>query len=252
MGDVDTSANITFCNECLGMFGAEAIVLNTASQNRTYCELYFTNSLYEILSMHKWNFARKDAYAIQTTDPLFKWSYAYTKPSDCIRVWRIDNNNDSAYEVVGDEIRTDEGEEPPDYDEDGVDYLAGQYISSDTSGSDLTYLVDTAFTSSSEASDIANYCTSQGDDLRVLKVEYVYQYTTIASWPKYVRQCALYNLAVKLIPPIKQEPKTAVSFQEILVGSRKVTGLLDIARSMDAQEGGGEVIQTDTFLDSRK
>lgn len=251
MGAIDTAANIAFCNESLSMLGAETVEVDGTSQNHTYCETFFTNSLYEILSAHKWNFAKKRAYAIQTTDPLFGYDNAFTVPSDCVRIWMVDEDPLTNFQVEGGLILTDAGDAPDDYDEDGVDYLAGQYISSDISGSDLTYLVDTAFTSSDETTDIATYCTSQGDDYEVLAVEYVYQHTTLTTWPIYARQCGILNLAIKLCSPIKQGEKSMLGFQAMLYGSKNVRGVLGIAKSYDAQEGGGESITTSKWIDAR-
>ena len=248
----ETAANIGMCNQSLGLLGAAAIVLSGSSENHTHCTTFFDSSRDEILAAHKWNYAKKRAYAIQTTDPLFGYDNAFTKPSDCIKLWMIEQDPLAKFEVEGGLILTDEGSTPPAYDDDSVDYLAGQYISSDDSGDDLTYLVDTAFTSNSETTDLSSYCTSQGDDLQILEVEYVYQATDVSSWPAYMYQCGVYNLAIKLSSPIKQNEKAALNLQVMLHGSSKVIGYLDIARSIDAQEQGGEVIKTSTWIDSRK
>lgn len=248
----ENAANIALANLSLGLLGAAEIVLSGSSTNHTYCTTFFDDCRDEILAGHPWNFARKRALAIQTTDPLFGYENAFTIPSDCLRVLKIADDQAAEFRREGDLILTDEGESPPDYDDDSVDYLAGQYISSDDSGSDLTYLVDTAFTSSSESSDLSSYCTSQGDDLQYLEVEYIYQVTDVSTYPIFLRWCVVLNLAMKLSSPIKQNETAALNLQAMLYGSPKVNGYLSQARSQDAQESGGVVIKTSTFTDARK
>jgi len=245
--------NITICNQALGLLGAAEISADDSSTlNYGFCETIYADARNEILAAHPWNFACKRAFAIQTTDPLFGYDNAFTMPSDCLRILTIAQDPAAKFRREGDLILTDEGETPPDYDEDGVDYLAGQYISSDFSDSDLTYLVDTAFTSDDEETDLGTYCTSQEADLQYLEVEYIYKATDVSSYPAALRQCVVINLARMLCSPIKQSEDVAFNLQAMLYGSRKVTGYLDIARSLDAQESGGTVIKTQTWLDSRK
>ena len=248
MGMSETASNISLCNQSLGLLGATAIVLNGSTQNHVYCTTFFDDSRDEILAAHKWNYAKKRAFALQTTDPLFGYDNAFTKPADCLKVWIVEQDPLAKFEVEGGLILTDEGSNPPDYDDDGVVYLAGQYLSY----SDVTYLVDTAFTSSDWTTDLAAYMTTQSGDYQILEIEYVYQATSVDSWPIYMRQCAVYNLALKLAPAIKQDEKAALNIQAMLYGSKKVIGYLDFARSIDAQEQGGVVIKTSTWLDARK
>lgn len=245
MGVVDTATNISVCNEALGLIAATPIVIDTASTNRTYCETFFARAYKEILACHFWNFATKRIYSIETTSPLFGYDNAFTIPSDCIRIWRVDDDASSSFKKVGDVIHTNKGDAPPDYDDDGVDYLAGQYLSH----SDVTYLVDTAFTSSDWTTDLASYMTTQTGDYSILPTEYVYDESDLSVWPDYVIQCVVYNLAIKLAPPIKQNEEAAVNFQRMLLDPQ--IGILSLAKSSDAQESGGSVFTTNTLLNSR-
>ncbi len=252
MSMTDNAANIAMCNQALGLLGAAVITLTaTTEQNYVYCALFFDGSRDEILAFHKWNKAKKRAFALQTTDPVFGPDNAFTYPTDCLKVWMIEENPLAKFEVEGDLILTNFGDKPPSW-VTATDYVAGQYISSDDSGSDLTYLVDTGFTSSTETTDLSTYCTSQSSDLQVLAVEYVYQKTDVSTWPEYMRQCAIYNLAIKLAPAIKQNEKAALNLQAMLYGSKDVIGYMDIARSTDAQEQGGVVIVTNKLIRSRR
>ena len=250
----DTAANIAVCNQSLGMLGAEGITEGqTTEQNYVYCATFFDNARDEILAAHRWNFAKKRAFCIQTTDPLFGWDNAFTPPSDYLKILQIEELPDLEFEVENALILTDEGETPADW-ATATDYLAGEYLQSDDSGSDLTYLVDEGFTSTatSETTDLATHCTSQAADLDVLKVEYIYQHTTFATWPVYAQQCLIINLARMLVTAIKQDEKTAVNLQTMLYGGPKTTGYLDIARGIDAKESGAIQIRTQTWLSKRR
>lgn len=254
MGAIDVAANIALCNQSLGLLGAKIIVIDTTSVNHTYCETFFEDSRDEILAAHKWNFAKKRAYAIQTTDPLFPLSVnAFTKPSDCLKVWRIADDNAAKFEVEGDLILTDEGGAADDW-ADETDYIVGQMVSND----DVTYICIAAHTSGDAADEpgvgaaTATYWTSQSGDYEILKVEYVYQATDVSSYPPYLYQCLVYNLAIKLCSPIKQEPKTALTLQTALYGGPKNYGYLGMARSFDSQEAGGTVFKTQTWLNARR
>jgi len=252
MSMTDSAQNIAISNQSLNMLGAENITLAaTTEQNYIYCASFFDDARDEILTNHKWNFAKKRAYCIQTTDPLFGYDNAFTPPSDYLKILQIEQDPLAEFEVENALIITDEGTTPVAYDDDEVDYLAGSYLQSDDSGATLTYLVDTGFTSSSETTDLSSYCTSQGGDLTTLEVEYIYQHETFSTWPVYATQCLVINLARMLAPAIKQNEEAAMNLQSMLYGSRKVTGYLDTARSLDAQEGGAIALKTNTWLSSR-
>lgn len=247
MGVIDTATNIGICNQSLGLLGAKQIVINTTSTNRTLCELFWADARDEILSAHPWNFAVKLANTIETTAPLGKYDHAFTVPSDCLRVLTVDEDPAVQWQRWGSTIVTNVSETPATYSDDEEDYVAGQYITVD----DVTYLVDTAFTSSDETTDLASYCTSQSGDYAYLPVEYIWQVTDLSTYPSYAKKCVVLNLAIMLAPPIKQDGKMAMDIQGMLYGSKKSTGFLSLAQSLDAQEAGGTVIKTDTWLNSR-
>ena len=250
MSMTENAANIAVCNQALGLIGAAAIELDGTSVNHTYCTTFFDSSRDEILVCHPWNWASKRAYAIETTTPLFGYDHAFTVPSDCLRPLTIEEDPLAKWKREGSLILTDEGNAAPDYDDDEVDYLAGEYVSSD----DVTYLVDTAFTSSDETTDLASYCSSQSGDYEILKVEYIYQVTDVSTYPAFMNQCLVMNLAIKISSPIIQGSTTqmTLNLQSMLFGGPKVYGYLAMARSTDAQEGGGEVITTNKWINARK
>jgi len=252
MAEIDTTANVAICNQALALLGAASIEVNGTSQNHTYCSTFFADARDEILASHRWNFAKKRANAIQTTDPLWGWDNAFTKPSDCINVLQISQTPDAKFEVEGNSILTDEGETPDDW-ATATAYLAGEMISNN----DVTYLCATAHTSGDAddepgvGADTATYWTSQSGDYEYLEVEYIYQHTTYSSWPVYAKQCFIINLARMLAAPIKQNENAAMNLQSMLYGGPRITGYLDLARSFDAKEGGIMTMKTETWISKR-
>ena len=248
----DNAANIAACNQSLNMLGAENITVGaTTEQNYIYCESVFDDARDEILAAGRWNFAMKRAYALETTSPIFGPDQAFTKPTDSVKIWTIAQMQDALFSVEKDLILTDIGEVPAGW-VTATDYVAGQYLSSDDSGTDLTYVVDTGFTSSTETTDLSSFCTAKASNLAVLEVEYVYQRTDVDSWPVAPRQSLIINLARMLAPAIKQNEDGAVKFQQMLYGGPKLTGYINIALSQDAQEGGIMVVATNTLMQSRR
>lgn len=299
MSMTDSEQNVAICNKSLGLLGAAEITyLATTEQNHIYCTTFFDDARDEILVAHRWNFAKKRMYAIQTTDPLFGYDNAFTKPSDALKILQIEQIPDAVFEVENALILTDEGSIPqswatstiykaneyvsvtPSAWATGAEYIDGQYVTdsdlvyevltdhtSGTLATDVTnskiisrgagtkgtYLIATAHTSSTLAVDIAaSNLTPANGDSDILKVEYIYQHKTFSTWPVYAQQCLVINLARMLVSAIKQDTKVAVDLQAMLYGSKKVTGYLDIARSLDAQEGGAVTIKTNTWLRSRR
>ena len=252
MSMVSNAANVAVCNQSLGMLGAEEItVAGTTDQNHIYCTTFFDDARDEILAAARWNFAKKRAYALQTTTPIFGYDNAFTYPTDAIKIWGIVEAPDALFEVENDLILTNEGSAALSWELDKI-FIAGQYITSDTSGADLTYLVDTTFTGAVEATDLASNATSQSADLDVLAVEYVYQRTDVDAWPISARQSLIINLARMLAPAVKQNEEASLNLQAMLYGSSKVTGYLQIARTTDAQESGPMSVTTRTLLNSRR
>ncbi len=252
MSMTDNAANIAVCNQSLGMLGAEEITVGVVTdQNHIYCTTFFDDARDEILAAGRWGFAKKRAYALETTTPIFGLGNAFTKPSDAIKVWGIAEDPAALWEPEGNLILTDEGSAALSWELD-KEFIAGQYITSDTSGSDLTYLVDTTFTGAVEATDLSTNATSQGADLDVLAVEYVFQRTDIDAWPISPRQAVIINLARMLAPAVKQNEDASLNLQSMLYGGPKVFGYIQIARTTDAQESGPMQIATRTLLTSRR
>jgi len=251
MSVIDDADIIELCNRALNLLGQGDIVINGSGRNYNLCLRFFPKARDEILVSHPWNDAIKRANMIETTNPLHGYNYSFTKPSDCLRVLEIDNDPLVEFRVEGSNVLANKYEAPADYDEDEVDYLAGEYISSDDSGDDLTYLVDTAFTSSDETSDLSSYCTSQGGALMYMPVRYIFQQTDVTAYKPHLEQCIVYALAIKLSAPVKANEKAALNLQQMLYGGPSVVGYLNMARSTDAQESAVTEVKTQNWLNSR-
>lgn len=82
----------TLCNMALGYIGADSIadIDNSRSANAEYCNTYLDTARDAALAAHNWNFARvrKSLAAISSEIP-DDWSYAYTYPSDCVKMRRL-------------------------------------------------------------------------------------------------------------------------------------------------------------------
>ncbi len=167
----DNAANIAICNESLGLLGAQAITVGSGTeQNHIYCTTFFDDARDEILVAHKWNFAKKRAFALQTTNPLFGYDNAFTPPTDYLKIVQIEEEPDAEFEVENALILTNEGETPqawatgtayivgeyvyvtPDAWVTGTAYIDGQYVTD----SDLLYEVLSDHTSGTLATDVTN------------------------------------------------------------------------------------------------
>lgn len=76
--------------------------LNTTDSDQAKkCTLLFPLVRDAVLRSHPWNCATKRATLSQLTDaPLFEYSYAYSLPSDCLRVHKL-YGTDEAWQVEG-------------------------------------------------------------------------------------------------------------------------------------------------------
>ena len=169
MSMTSNTANIAVCNQSLGMLGAKEITVGgTTDQNHIYCTTFFDDARDEILAAHRWNFAKKRAFALETTKPLFGYDNAFTYPSDAIKIWGIDEAPDAEWELEGSLVLTNHGDRPkawktaeiyivndyvkvtPDTWATGVAVIDGQYLLS----GDLIYEVLVSHTTDTIANDV--------------------------------------------------------------------------------------------------
>jgi hypothetical protein len=100
---------IEICNSALITLGASPIQsFNDGSTNASMCDIKYPIARQSCLRIHPWNFAtkRSEALSADVTKPRFRYDFAYTLPSDCLRVLRVYGVDD--YKVEGRKILTND------------------------------------------------------------------------------------------------------------------------------------------------
>ena len=230
-------------NIALGLIGEyEVVEGNTSSKQYKLCNRFYARSRKEVLSLHPWNEAKKPKILLEdATARIFGPSRRYPRPSDALLIITI-NEDVLHWEDEGGWIITDHYRSPRSYSDSSVKYIAGQYISED----DVTYLVDTTFTSSDFTTDAAAYMTSQTSDLMVVHAEYIYDLQTISSFSPLLYNTIAYKLATKVVVGITNDPKAKVDLTEEL---ERV--ILPTARSQDARQGRMRQYYDSSWIRSR-
>ena len=128
MSMTSNAANIAVVNQSLGLLGASEItVLDTTDQNHIYATIFFDDARDEMLAAHRWNFAKKRGFALETTKPLFGYDNAFTYPTDAIKVWGIDEAPDAEWELEGSLILTNHGDRPKAWKTAEI-YIVNEYV----------------------------------------------------------------------------------------------------------------------------
>lgn len=83
-------SQIDLCNNALLRVGAATIMsLQDNSPEARACNLAYNGNRRDELRKHRWNFAiKRQVLAPDATAPAFDYLYAFTMPSDCLRVLR--------------------------------------------------------------------------------------------------------------------------------------------------------------------
>lgn len=107
------SSVVDICNRALQKLGAERIIsLTQDSVSARACNLAYEQVRDAELRAHVWNFAVKRAeLAADATAPVYGYNYAYTLPSDCIRLLKNDYQEafySDKWKIEGRKIITDE------------------------------------------------------------------------------------------------------------------------------------------------
>ena len=99
------ASTVDICNGALNQLGATTILsLTEDSKNARLCNSRYTQVRDGVFRSHPWNCLQKRIeLAADTTAPAWGFSYAYTLPSDCLRLLRI-LDYDSNYKVEGRKI----------------------------------------------------------------------------------------------------------------------------------------------------
>ncbi len=108
------ASKVDICNRALQKLGAERIIsLTQDSVSARACNLAFESVRDAELRAHAWNFAIKRVeLATDATAPVYGYDYAYTLPSDCLRLLSNDTNEGvymTDWKVEGRKILTNEG-----------------------------------------------------------------------------------------------------------------------------------------------
>jgi len=108
---------ISICNSALNLLGASTIsALTDDSKNARICNQRYEPVRNRVFRGHAWNCLHKRVQLAQdSTAPVVEYTYAYTLPSDCLRVLKIHTgtadsiNSEIDYKVEQRKIVTNEG-----------------------------------------------------------------------------------------------------------------------------------------------
>lgn len=104
-----TQSIIDICNSALSRLGAASILsLDDNSPEARACSLSYDSNRRAELRKRRWSFAiKRTVLAPDTLAPAFDFAYAFTLPSDCLRVLR-QNTPDLDWVVEGRKILTND------------------------------------------------------------------------------------------------------------------------------------------------
>jgi hypothetical protein len=99
---------VEICNFALAKLGATRIgSLTDSSEEARQCNIFYDQTVREILREYPWSFATEAVQLAQsTTTPLLDFKYQYALPDDYMRVWRM-NDGTERYDIRGNYIHTD-------------------------------------------------------------------------------------------------------------------------------------------------
>jgi len=92
---------VQICNIALLKFGSTTITeLGPETKESRACQVFYPLMRDELIYSHPWNFAmaRADISAQVAPVPAFGFDYAYTLPTDCLRVWELIGDSEWAVE----------------------------------------------------------------------------------------------------------------------------------------------------------
>lgn len=82
---------IEICNRALSNIGNNRSInsLEEASKEAGQCSLYYESIRDAVLADFDWNFATKNIALADTNNPPQDWAFAYTYPTDCLKIIEI-------------------------------------------------------------------------------------------------------------------------------------------------------------------
>jgi hypothetical protein len=100
------SSIVYICNLALANIGKESIAsINEASAEARACLQFYSLVLDTAIQAYPWRWATKTAALAQVTNTKEnRWLYAYQRPSDCLKVFRIVDESLAEYMPYGDGV----------------------------------------------------------------------------------------------------------------------------------------------------
>ena len=107
---------VDICNSALNLLGASTIsTITEDTKNARLCNQRYEPIRNRVMRSHNWNCLIKRVQLAQdSTAPVVEYSYAYTLPTDCLRVLKIHNGSTDSiksaldYKIEGRKVVTDE------------------------------------------------------------------------------------------------------------------------------------------------
>ena len=93
---------VAVCNRSLSKIGDELIIMSLDDNTKSarYCKALYDDTRDFVLRSYPWRFALKRyVLAPLKEKPLFGYEYRFSLPSDCLRVWKMAENE--RYQVEG-------------------------------------------------------------------------------------------------------------------------------------------------------
>jgi len=235
----------TLYNEALGIAGEYQVEEGmTDSKQYIACDTYYEQARDEVLAAHTWSEAMVDVIIpVDTTSPLFKWSYRYAIPSASLRVTSIDPwHPEIDWDSKGDYILTDWINTPEEW-ETAKAYIVGEFFTD----SNITYEVLVAHTSDTIINDVAaGNIESKGGDLGIIYASYITQLTDITKYSPRLKDAIAMKLAIKITPLLHNDTKAK---RELIDEFEHVN--LRQARSVDSQQRKPKITSTSGWVRSR-
>ncbi len=103
------TSKVKICNLALVNIGVNTIesLDDSDSKGAVACNRVYDTLVEELLRLYPWNFAlSKAALPLESSPPLFGYSYSYTLPGDCMKVVRLETDTDQ-FVVIGGSLETD-------------------------------------------------------------------------------------------------------------------------------------------------
>lgn len=102
---------VSICNRALDLLGADPITsLADGNRSARLCERHYEPTRDAVLRAYPWNGAmRRASLAALSEAPSWGFSRQYQLPVDCLRLWQIEEEGQTAWRIEGRRVLTDAG-----------------------------------------------------------------------------------------------------------------------------------------------